>query len=46
MRSVAWLGASGGGRFMEVETGINNDLMKMWKFPESDREWFDEKVQG
>ena len=39
-------GASGGGRIMGVEIGVNNELMDVGRFEKSDRGKFGEEVLG
>ena len=42
--SITGSEASRGGRFMGVETGVNNELAEVGGFAESDRERFSEEV--
>ena len=44
--SVAWSGASGGGRIMGVEARVQNKLAEVRGFADSDRGGFDEEVLG
>ena len=43
---IAGSEASGGGKIMDVQTGVNNELAEVEGFEECDRVWYGEKVLG